>query len=278
MIETPYIVTYPVSDAEFQLIQKLIYETAGVYIKSHKKTMVANRLRKRLEAHGFSRHKQYYDFITKTPEGRQELIEFINCLTTNETFFFRHGEQLDLLAEKIIPQLLSELKPSEKLRIWSAACSSGEEPYSIAILLHHKFRPDVLKRIEIVASDINIQVLEKAKQGDYKPYALQKVSPFFKGHYFEKKSEDKYHLIRPVKEMVQFFRHNLLESNHHGKFDIILCRNVMIYFDIESKKKTLGQIDLCLKKGGYLMTGYAESLFRIETTLKYIQPTLYFKE
>jgi len=278
MIGTTYVATHPVSDAEFQLIQKLIYTTAGVYIKSHKKTMVANRLRKRLEAYGFHSYKQYYDFITKTLEGRQELIEFVNCLTTNETFFFRHGEQLDYLVEKIIPQQLSELNSSEKLRIWSSACSSGEEPYSVAMLINQKFKPETVQQIEIMASDINIQVLDKAKQGHYKSYALQKVPSFFKKYYFEKKSEDHYILAETIKKMVHFFRHNLLELNPHGKFDIILCRNVMIYFDMVSKNKALQQLNRCLKKGGYLMTGYAESLFRTETTLKYMRPTLYYKE
>ncbi|MFC1569482.1 CheR family methyltransferase [bacterium] len=277
MIGIPYMATHTITDAEFQLIQQLIYSTAGVYIKSHKKTMVANRLRKRLETFGFHNYKKYYDFITKVPEGRQELIEFVNCLTTNETFFFRHGEQLELLVDKIIPQQLAELDRYDKLRIWSAACSSGEEPYSVAMLIRHRLKPDVQKRIEILASDINIEVLEKAKNGIYKPYALQKVSALFKKQYFEKKSEEQFILSDQIKEMVHFFRHNLLDANVHGKFDIILCRNVMIYFDMESKNKVLSQLNKSLKTGGYMITGYAESLFRTETTLKYMQPTLYYK-
>jgi chemotaxis protein methyltransferase CheR len=277
MIGMPYMATHQITEAEFQLIQQLIYSMAGVYIKSHKKTMVANRLRKRLETYGFNNYKKYYDFITAIPEGRRELIEFVNCLTTNETFFFRHGEQLEMLVEKLIPQRLSELGPFEKLRIWSAACSSGEEPYSVAMLIQNKYKQDILNRIEILASDINMEVLEKAERGRYKPYALQKVSAQFTKQYFKKESEDQYILSGPVKKMVQFSRHNLLEFNAHGKFDIILCRNVMIYFDMESKNKVLNQLYKSLKTGGYMITGYAESLFRTETTLKYIRPTLYQK-
>ncbi|MBN1782467.1 protein-glutamate O-methyltransferase CheR [bacterium] len=269
---------HSVTDAEFRLIQKLIYEMAGVYIKEHKKTMVANRLRKRLENYGFESYKKYYDFITRTSEGRNELIEFVNCLTTNETFFFRHGEQLDLLVEKLIPERLQTLKPKEKLRIWSAACSSGEEPYSIAILMHQKLKQALIQKIEIHASDINMEVLDKAQKGIYKPYALQKVNEFYKRTYFRQLSEDKFQISNQVQSMVHFFRHNLLNHHSQGPFDIVLCRNVMIYFDQDSKTRVLSHLFKSIKPGGFLITGYAESLFRVQTTLKYIQPTLYQKE
>lgn len=277
MIETPNMTLQPVSDAEFRLIQQLIYKMAGVHIKEHKKTMVANRLRRRLDNFGFSSYKKYYDFITQSPEGHNELIEFVNCLTTNETFFFRHGEQLDTLADKLIPRCLERISPSEKCRIWSSACSSGEEPYSVAMLLDYKLKPEVLNRIEILASDINMQVIERARQGLYKPYALQKIQPYFKTRYFKQLSIDQFALSESIRDRVQFFRHNLLDHNPYGRFDIILCRNVMIYFDLESKNRVLHQLNRSLKSHGYLITGYAESLFRTETNLKYIQPTLYNK-
>lgn len=278
MIGISHMPAHQITDTEFQLIQQLIYSMAGVYIKSHKKTMVANRLRKRLETYGFNNYKKYYDFITKTPDGRRELIEFVNCLTTNETFFFRHGEQLEMLVEKIIPQRLTEMGPGDKLRIWSAACSTGEEPYSVAMLIHNRYKQDTINRIELWASDINKEVLERAKRAVYKPYALQKLPQVFTTAYFIKESEERYCLSERIKKRVHFFHHNLLEYNPHGKFDVILCRNVMIYFDMESKNKVLYQLNKSLRTGGFMITGYAESLFRTETTLKYIRPTLYHKE
>jgi chemotaxis protein methyltransferase CheR len=278
MIGYPNMTLQPVSDAEFRLIQQLIYKMAGVHIKEHKKTMVANRLRKRLDNYGFNSYKKYYDFITRSPEGHNELIEFVNCLTTNETFFFRHGEQLELLADKLIPRRLDLIDPSDKCRIWSSACSSGEEPYSMAILLDYKLKPETLNRVEILASDINIQVIEKAREGLYKPYALQKIENYFKKRYFRQLSNDQFTLSESIKDRVRFFKHNLLDHNPYGKFDIILCRNVMIYFDLESKNRVLRQLNKSLKSQGYLITGYAESLFRTETNLKYIQPTLYMKD
>lgn len=277
MIGSYYMTSNTVNDTDFHRIQQLIYDLAGVHIKDHKKTMVANRLRKRLETLGFETYKKYVDHITSTPEGRTELIEFVNCLTTNETFFFRHGEQLDILVDKLIPNRLANTDLSNKIRLWSAACSSGEEPYSIAMLIRNKFKPDIMDRIEIWASDINAKVIEKAKQGIYRPYALQKVSSYYKKIYFRQLNEDHYHIVPEIKNMVTFFRHNLLDINPHGKFDFILTRNVMIYFDLDSKNKVLLKLNASLKEGGYLMTGYAESLFRTETTLKYMQPTLYYK-
>jgi chemotaxis protein methyltransferase CheR len=269
------LVASTLTDAEFSMIQRLIYDMAGVYIKNHKKAMVINRLRKRLENYGFESYKKYMDYIANHPDGNRELIEFVNCLTTNETYFFRHVEQLDLLTDRLIPERLRALKDGSKLRIWSAACSSGEEPYSIAILIHHKFKSDTQSQIEILASDINMEVLEKAKQGLYKTYALQKIPAYFKNGYFMSCNEDLFRIDRRIQKMVHFFRHNLLEPNMQGPFDIILCRNVMIYFDIESKNRALSHIQKSLKTGGFLITGYAESLFRTLTDLKYIQPTLY---
>jgi chemotaxis protein methyltransferase CheR len=148
----------------------------------------------------------------------------------------------------------------------------------VAILLDYKLKPEISNRIEILASDINLQVIEKARQGLYRPYALQKIQKYFRARYFKQLSNDQFTLSESIKKRVQFFRHNLLDHNPFGRFDIIICRNVMIYFDLNSKNRVLHQLNRSLKPQGYLITGYAESLFRTETNLKYIQPTLYMKD
>ncbi len=268
-----------ITDSEFQLIQKLIYQQAGIFLKNHKRTMVANRLRKRLESFGFSNYLRYYQFLTKDPEGSKELTEFINCLTTNETYFFRHPEQFAFLLEHLLPELKRKKQRSDgKIRIWCAACSSGEEPYSIAILLDGWLSPEERQRIEIVGTDINQRMLDKAKGGVYGSYAVMKMPEVYRRNYFTMNEKgDKYRLSETIKERIHFLKHNLIEPFHHRPFDIIFCRNVLIYFDADSKIRALGNLHRSLNKGGHLIIDYAMSLFNNQPFFRYQKPTVYQK-
>lgn len=265
----------PVGDAEFKLIRRLIYEEAGIHIKDSKKTMVANRLRKRLESHGIDSYKAYYDYLTKSPDGKQELSEFINCLTTNETFFFRHSEQIDYLVETLMPRLSASR--AGRIRIWSAACSSGEEPYSIVIRLLDDKKSNLIDRVDIIGSDINQSMINSAKAGFYKYYAVQRMPESLCKRYFEKNEDGLFLLSGMIRNHVHFYQANLLEPFSHGRFDVIFCRNVMIYFDKSSKNTVLENLYENLKPGGFLITGYAESLLNNKTHFKYIKPTIYQK-
>ncbi|MBN2028921.1 hypothetical protein JW824_01640 [bacterium] len=265
-----------VNDSEFQLIKQLIYHQTGIFLNDHKKTMVANRLRNRLNTLGFRSYKRYYDYVTKEPSGRHELSECINCLTTNETFFFRHNEQIEYLIEYLLPQLRNQNKPNQKIRIWSAGCSSGEEPYSIAISLDKKFNQKELDQIEIIASDINKTMIDHAKAGIYSPYALQQMPEYDQNKYFYQNSKnEQYHIIEKIKKRVHFYRHNILDTFHQGLFDVIICRNVFIYFDKKSKEMALQKILPHLRAKGFLIIGFAESLFDQKLHFMYIKPTIY---
>lgn len=265
-----------VNDSEFQLIKRLIYRQTGIFFNDHKKTMIANRLRKRLNTLGFTSYKRYYDYVTKEPSGRKELSECINCLTTNETFFFRHHEQIEYLIENILPELKAHKKPGDKIRIWSVGCSSGEEPYSIAILMDKKLKQSELDQIEIIASDINKSMIDRAQLGTYNTYAIQQLpKQDLRTYFFQDEEKEMYHICQKIKSRVHFHQHNILCTFPHGVFDVILCRNVFIYFDRKSKEKALKNILLHLKPGGFLVIGFAESMIDQKLYLQYIKPTVY---
>lgn len=265
-----------VHESEFQLIRRLIYNETGIFLKDHKKTMVANRLRKRLDVLGLKTYKKYYDYITKEPAGRRELSEFIACLTTNETFFFRHQVQIKYLIENILPELRNQNKTDRKIRIWSVGCSSGEEPYSIAILMDIKLDKRKLEQIEIVASDINHIMIDQACQGIYSGRALQRMPKYYQTNYFHKDpNEDRFHIVQKIKDRIRFYQHNLLDPFHQGKFDVIFCRNVLIYFNKDSKEKALKNLLQNLRPKGYLIISSAENLIYSKSYFAYVKPTIY---
>jgi chemotaxis protein methyltransferase CheR len=265
-----------VNESEFQLIKRLIYHQTGIFLNDHKKTMVANRLRNRLKTLGIDNYKRYYDYVTKEPAGRRELTECINCLTTNETYFFRHREQIEFLVENILPELRNQYKPSQKIKIWSVGCSSGEEPYSIAILLDKKLKQNEWDQIEIFASDINQTMIDRARQGIYKTYALQQMPKFDQDKYFIQDTEnEQYHIIQKIKDQVQFRQHNILHTFYYGLFDVIICRNVLIYFNKESKEKALQKMLYHLRPKGFFIIGFAENLIDHKLDFTYIKPTIY---
>jgi chemotaxis protein methyltransferase CheR len=267
-----------VNDAEFQLIRGLIYDKAGIHLRDCKKTLVSNRLRKRLETLGLDSYKRYCDLLTKKPDGRQEIAQFINALTTNETYFFRHPEHLEYLENTILPQLMSEKHKrfGMKIRIWCAACSSGEEPYSIAMLIQE--RPERYKgwSVEIAGSDINRNMLLKAEAGLYSEYAVSKMPKAYRQKYLNfDPTEKAFRLRDDVKSRVRFVHGNLLNPFGQGKFDVIFCRNVMIYFDAASKNKVIANLFEELAEGGYFIVGYAESMLNHPSRFKYVMPAVY---
>jgi chemotaxis protein methyltransferase CheR len=268
-----------IKDDEFHLIQRLIYKHSGIYIKDHKKTMVMNRLRKRLEFFGFSSYFGYYHFITRDPAGGGELAEFINCLTTNETFFFRHAEQFAFLADILLPELLRRKDPAgDTIRIWCAACSSGEEPYSIAMLLNQNRRESGKRAIEIVGTDINQGMINLAEEGVYGIRSVDRMPEAYRRKYFDADAAGRtFRLSDSIKRMVKFHRHNLVEPFRHRPFDVIFCRNVLIYFDQESKIKVLGNLYRSLRGEGHLIIDYALSLLNNQPYFRYRMPTVYRK-
>lgn len=261
-------------EREFKQIHDLIYRIAGINILSIKKNLVTSRLEKRLIHYKLSSYSDYLRMITSS-SGEEELQIAIDLLTTNETHFFREPKHFDFLRQ----YALSVVKPHKTtFRIWSAACSSGEEPYSIAMLLH-----EILgnKSWEIVASDLCTQMLEKARMGVYsmdrapeipKPYLLNYC---LKG---EGKESGKLLIQQKLRERVRFIQHNLIEQPPKlGQFDVIFLRNVLIYFDNETKAKVVSRLLPSLHSGGHFLIGHSESLNGVTESMHLVKPAIYIK-
>lgn len=245
-----------ITDDEFEMLRDMVYEKTGMYFKENKKYLIKSRLMGRLKELKLSTYKDYY---YKVKFDMKESVEMINCLTTNETSFFRTMPHITELQQKILPEIS---KKTPQVRIWSAACSTGEEPYTIAILIKELERKGIKIPVEIIGTDIDEQVLHKAREGVYTLNSFRGVEPYFMQNYFTKQGLN--YVIKPeIKNMVKFSKVNLIDSlkmTTMKNFDIILCRNVLIYFSHDSRKKVIEHLYLSLKKDGYFFLGHSETL------------------
>ena len=260
-------------DQEFAQFCDLIYRIAGISMAPSKKPLVTSRLAKRLAHHRLSSYGEYYQMITSA-NGKAELQIAVDLLTTNETHFFREPKHFDFLRRHI----LHTAKFGKMPRIWSAACSTGEEPYSLAMLLD-----EILGNAswEIVASDLNSQVLEKARAGLYSMDRMPEIPRNYLSNYCLKgtgSQEGTLLIERRLRERVQFIQHNLIEQPPKlGQFDVILLRNVLIYFNQETKTKVVSLLLPLLRSGGYFLIGHSETLNGISDEVRLIQPAIYQK-
>ena len=256
-------------DDVFRLLREEIYRRSGMWFSDSSKYLIQKRLSPRARELNFDSFQKYFYFLQYDPRSDAEFDQIFDLVTTNETYFFREPAQLQAFTEEIIPDLLSR-KTVKKVRIWSAGCSSGEEPYSLAILLleagwfeHASF--------EIFASDINQQVLSKARKGQYRESAFRATTPALREKYFMKESESSWRIRDEVRNRVSFGRVNLYDEPRVsllGHLDVIFCRNVIIYFDDLSKKVVVSNFYNRLVEGGYLLLGHSESLISLSTQFK----------
>jgi chemotaxis protein methyltransferase CheR len=249
----------PLSEATFNAFRKLIYEKTNINMRESKHILVANRLRRRVLAMNLGGYEEYYRYLTEGPDREEELANFIDAVSTNETYFYRESNHLDALRETILPRLFASRK---RLRIWSAGCSTGEEPYTLRILLEEGRGRLWDGEAEIVATDISHEVIHKAQQGVYGQRSLRLVPPEILQRYFTPAGEGSYQLRQALRRTVEFRVHNLLQDPPPLRSaDIIFCRNVMIYFDKATQRRLA---DECfapvLDSKGYLCIGHSESL------------------
>ncbi len=257
----------PISDPLFKHLRDFIYDRTGISMKLHKKVLVANRLRKRLRTLGLSSYDEYYSYLIENEA--KELENFIDAVSTNETFFFRGKDHFDVLSRFLLPELF---RKKDQINIWSAACSSGEEPYTLRIIINDIIRSLGRGSAKIIATDISNEIIEKAKTGIYKNYSIRFVPPATLNRYFQKE-EEVYKLKESVKKGVQFKVQNLLhDPPPNNNFDIIFCRNVMIYFDKETKQRIADNVFAeVLQPDGYLFIGHSESLNYVSSHFKYVR-------
>ena len=263
------------SAQQFDKISRLVYQVSGIDLHEGKEELVKARLIKRLrhlKIYGFDRYLKY---LANDKSG-SEIRAMVDILTTNKTNFFRESEHLDYLRNEIITGL-----ENDQMRIWSAGCSSGEEPYSIAITLCEAI-PDIGNRdIKILATDISDRMMERARQGLYDEETLKGMPVQLKRKYFQKAEagiSNRYRVVPELQSMVCFAKLNLMEEwPMRGLFDVIFCRNVMIYFDKPTQEKLVKRFWSQLREGGYLMVGHSESLTFLAHAYRYLKPAVYQK-
>jgi chemotaxis protein methyltransferase CheR len=268
-------------DIDFEKIGRLVYDHCGINLHDGKKELVKARLSKRLREGDFKTFGDYYRYVT-TAEGTDELVTMIDSLSTNVTFFFREENHFVKLRQ-ILPDMLK--RPARngrpgRLLIWSAGCSTGEEPYSLAITVC-QCAEDKPVDVAITATDISTRVLHAAANGVYQQDKLKNVSPGLLKKYFQSGSgrwEGHCRMKKEIRDMVRFKRFNLMETPPPDfLFDVIFCRNVMIYFDKTTQAALVNRFYNCLNKGGHFFVGHSESLTGLDHGFKYIQPSVYRK-
>lgn len=276
------------TEPELKLLQTLVYQECGMCFDEHRIHFLRDRLQRRLRACNLDSFYSYYRLLT-SHEGKKELAALVENLTVNETSFFRNLPQLELFSKVVLENLLHKKQERRdwSLRFWSAGCSTGQEPYTMAIqicdaLAYYYLRnplpfampsPKPLIpspwKVEIVASDISYSALLQAEQGVYTDNQMDAVDYTCRLRYFEKMG-DKYAVKPALKHLVQFDFHNLKAEFLPQRNDIIFCRNVMIYFDAAEQKRLIEKFYRCLNPGGFLFVGHAESLFGLTTQFKMI--------
>jgi chemotaxis protein methyltransferase CheR len=260
---------------QFAAIRDLLYETCGIKLSEGKEGLVKSRLMKRLRHLGFSDYGQYVDYLG-TPDAEAERHALIDALTTNKTSFFRENQHFIFLRERILPNLPDR----SKLRIWSAGCSAGHEPFSIAMELRESMADRPQCDVRILATDISSRVLAQAREATYDADELQDIPPALAQKYFTRvhAKPNAYQVSDSIRQMVRFAPLNLMgDWPMRGPFRVIFCRNVMIYFDKPTQQWLVQRFWELLEPGGYLMVGHSESLTGSAHQFKYVQPATYIK-
>ncbi len=271
----------PLSEDVFRLIRDLIRDYCGIYFDDGARYLVEKRLSRRVRSLQLNDFRDYYRFIRYDRRAQEELATIMDILTVNETYFFREQNQLRAFGDEILDEIKTANADRKTLRIWSAGCSTGEEPYTIAMIVHERIelRP---WDIEIHGSDINQRVLQVARKGVYRKNSFRTIEPYYVTKYFTEE-DSAYRISDTVRKYVNFSYLNLLDPfkmKFFGKMDVIFCRNVLIYFDNESRRKVIEHFYDRLNDGGFLLLGHAESLINISTafTLKHLKNDMVYQK
>ena len=267
-----------ITEKEFMLLSEYIHRNYGIHLKKEKKTLVIGRLHNVLEQEGFTNFTDYYKHITSDISGKAVVI-LIDKITTNHTFFMRETNHFYYFRDKVLPYLASSVKDKD-LRIWCAASSSGEESYTLAMIIDEFFgKEKMLWDTKILATDISEKVLDIAKKGVYANEKIAELPSYWKINYFKKLNDESAILIDKIKNEVIYRKLNLMDAvfPFKRKFHTIFCRNVMIYFDNQTKDQLINKLYDHMEYGGYLFIGHSESINRMTTRFKYIMPAVYRK-
>jgi len=256
------------SSEQFEQLRKIVYDRSGISFEPAKQYVLESRLGRRLAELKMESYDDYIVFLTIGPYRDDEFQEMFNRITINETSFFRNEPQLQVFENVALPQLIEARQSAKRLRMWSAACSTGEEPFTLAMQVDRTLGvrlPDW--HVEILGTDISERALDVADSGEYTDYAIRSTPKRTLEKYFTTEGK-MHHLKDNIREMVSFEQHNLrdtLAAKRHGKWDVIFCRNVMIYFDDEMKQRVINMFASQLADDGWLFIGHSESIRGMDT-------------
>jgi chemotaxis protein methyltransferase CheR len=264
------------SDRDMAAIVRLVYERSGITLHAGKRALVMARLQKRLKQGGFLGFRDYVRSLQNDPSG-EEVTTLLDAIATNHTAFFREPQHFEFLANEVLP-----IRRDGWIFGWSAACSTGEEPYTIAITAFERLGEDAARRVRILASDLSTKAIARATAGTYKADRVAELPRHLVRKYFEKGSglpPDTMRVAAPLRRLIEFRQLNLLQAPPPGPLlDFIFCRNVMIYFDREIQQRVILRLEERLAPGGYLFTSHSESLNSLRHGLTWIAPSIYRRD
>lgn len=279
-------ISYDISKQEFELIAKFVYDQVGIHLSEQKINLVKGRLSKRLRHFGFSTFTEYYEYLISDESG-EELLMLTNEISTNVTSFFREPSQWEYLEKEL--KTIENSSKDKKIRVWSAACSSGQEPYTIAMFLLNNLKTPSSWDIKILATDISEEILLKAAKAVYSEDDIKGLPKNMVAKYFDRVKKEikgqmffEYKIKESLKNMITFRKFNLVHSSYKiikdETFDLIFCRNVMIYFDAITKKNVVLNLISKIKRNGHFLIGHSESLVSMnKNDIKLQAPSIYKK-
>jgi len=268
------------SISDFKRLSEFIYGNYGIKMPNEKRTMLEGRLMKRLRVHQFKTFGEYCDFLFSPAGMEQEIIHMINVVSTNKTDFFREPAHFEFLFDTALPEYYAKNK-TEPIKIWSSACSSGEEPYTIAMVISEFGRQKGVSLLHhILGTDISTDILDKAQRGIYKDERIAEIPDSYRKRYFMSNKDPQKKLVRIVPELrrnTSFMRLNLMDSSYPigDQFNIIFCRNVLIYFDRPTQEAVINKLCDHLAPGGYFLLGHSESATGMHVPLTTLRPTIF---
>jgi chemotaxis protein methyltransferase CheR len=281
----PNIYSQQISDEDFIRLSKTIYNICGILLPESKKVLVEGRVRKRVKETGLPSYQAYMKYLFTETGKEKELIPLIDMITTNKTDFYRENAHFEFLVETALPLLISVIKNSHKnpfMQFWSAGCSTGEEPYTLAIILNEYFARFRDFQFQIHASDISTDVLKKAALGIFEYEKIDVIPEQLKIKYLLKSKDPEKKIVRFVSEIrrqINFSRINLMDQNYDmpDLLDVVFCRNVLIYFDKQTQEAVIRKLAGKMKTGGYLFLGHSESIMGMKVPLERAASTIYVK-
>lgn len=270
------------SNDEFNKLSNFIYNESGIKMPPVKRIMLQSRLQKRLKELKMTSFKEYCNYIFSKEGLNNEIIHMLDVVSTNKTDFFREPVHFDFLTSNILPELINTSKTFKSLKIWSAGCSSGEEPYTIAIVLFEYLEKNPGFDFSILGTDISTKILQKAIDAVYKEERVEGIPLALKKKYFLRSKDRENPSVKMgpmLRSKVHFDRLNFMDNSYNVRdmFDIVFCRNVLIYFDRETQEKVINKLCTKIVTGGYFFLGHSESIMNMNLPLRQIKPTIYQK-